>query len=297
MICCVVAAGCGRFAFEPLASTGTSDATTTADTAADACAFGPWGTPIDLGPSVNSNTEDFSPALTGGDMTLVWESLRGGTNYDLYEAKRTSPTAPFGGVRALTTVNSNGNDEAPTITADGLTMYFVSDRSGSLFLWRATRATLADDWGTPARVSELTTPVQGPAISSDGNELFFTTVGATAKIQRSVNVGGVFRTPTDVPELSGPLSNDEDGWPALSADGLTIYWEAKRTGNDLNTYVATRPSVGAAFTSGAPLPIASLLGVDENDPEISHDGTQLFIAKTGGTQGADDLFVATRSCL
>ena len=49
------------------------------------------------------------------------------------------------------TINSFYEDSAPSISSDGLTLYFSSDRSGGLGsfdLWVATRSTADDEWGT-----------------------------------------------------------------------------------------------------------------------------------------------------
>jgi len=49
------------------------------------------------------------------------------------------------------TINSFYEDSAPSISSDGLSLYFSSNRAGSLGsfdLWVATRSTADDEWGT-----------------------------------------------------------------------------------------------------------------------------------------------------
>jgi hypothetical protein len=48
------------------------------------------------------------------------------------------------------TVNSSAADAVPTISGDGLELYFTSDRPGGQGgndIWVSKRATIEDDWG------------------------------------------------------------------------------------------------------------------------------------------------------
>jgi len=49
-------------------------------------------------------------------------------------------------------VNSTSNDQHPSISKDGLSLYFVSNRPGGYGgndIWVTQRATLEDPWGPP----------------------------------------------------------------------------------------------------------------------------------------------------
>jgi len=80
------------------------------------------------------------------------------------------------------TVNSSSVDWMPSISADGLTLYFGSRRSGgfgSEDIWATVRATTGDPWEEPVNIGP---PVnssavydQTPNISADGSTLYFTT--------------------------------------------------------------------------------------------------------------------------
>ena len=73
---------------------------------------------------------------------------------------------------------SNG---APSVSADGLTIYWVRDvlENGgvsSADIWSATRASTSDPWGNPMRLGEgvNTEAFEGfPSVSSDGLSLYF----------------------------------------------------------------------------------------------------------------------------
>ena len=87
----------------------------------------------------------------------------------------------------------------PSISADGLSLYFVSNRlggSGDSDLWVATRPTTDDDWGLPINLGSTVNSIakdENPCISADGLELYFAS-------NRSGSYGGhdiwVTRRPT-----------------------------------------------------------------------------------------------------
>ena len=82
----------------------------------------------------------------------------------------------MGADEPLTELNSFAREAAPSITADGQHLYFLSDRSGSRQLYVATRDEAGGFFVDPRRV-ELNVPggisPRGPEISSDGLELYF----------------------------------------------------------------------------------------------------------------------------
>ena len=78
------------------------------------------------------------------------------------------------------TFDSPSWELSPKTSADGLSLYFTSDRSGgygSGDLWVATRETLDDDWDTPTNLGttfNTSSWDEGPCISADELELYFT---------------------------------------------------------------------------------------------------------------------------
>ncbi len=82
----------------------------------------------------------------------------------------------------LANLNVNGADDwDPAVSPDGLTIVFVTYRAsteGQLYV--ATRASIDDDFGTPALIPSFgssTEDVFGPEWSIDGTTLFFTNMG------------------------------------------------------------------------------------------------------------------------
>ena len=80
-----------------------------------------------------------------------------------------------------------------SLSADGLTLYFASDRVVPLDmdLWVATRPDTDSPFGTPQPLVELNTGEQDldPALTPDGLELFFSsTRNGAAQLFRSTRV-------------------------------------------------------------------------------------------------------------
>lgn len=134
---------------------------------------------------LNSAFVDHLPWMTGDELTLFFVSNRGesGTadthDTDIWMATREHVTDGFGNIRRLSGINSDANEGGGTITEDGLTLYFASDRMGTLGnddLWVATRPDVNSDFDEPENLSSLVNSAdhdRDPSLSSDGQELFF----------------------------------------------------------------------------------------------------------------------------
>jgi hypothetical protein len=62
------------------------------------------------------------------------------------------------------------------LSADGLSLYFASTRSGNADLYRARRVTLDSDFGEPEPLVGVNTPYEErmPWLSADEHTLYFT---------------------------------------------------------------------------------------------------------------------------
>src|SRR2546428_5066611 len=109
-----------------------------ADAAAeDQPVYGPWGTPVNLGPVVNSSYSDNSPAISKDGLSLYITSSppaprpggRGGA--DIWVSQRASIDAPWGEPVDLgPNINSARNDGVPSLSTDGHRLYFHSTGRG-----------------------------------------------------------------------------------------------------------------------------------------------------------------------
>ena len=144
----------------------------------------PWGNPVNLGPTVNSATNDGCPCISFDGLELYFRSLRsGGYGYhDLYVSKRQTKDEPWCNPENLgSIVNSMEYEGHPSISADGLVLFFNSDRFNEsrgwdrdIFLTR--RETKDSAWGEPVILGPSINTIyyeDSPSISADGRTLYF----------------------------------------------------------------------------------------------------------------------------
>ena len=120
------------------------------------------------------------------------------------------------GVNLGSTINSPFRDTGPAISADGLSLYFDSDRPGGLGgrdFWVSQRASVDDAWGTPVNLgATINSPLVDaqPSFSPDGHRMFFTST-------RSGGLGG-----NDLYQSYRADIHDDFGWQAPTNLGAGV---------------------------------------------------------------------------
>jgi len=214
-----------------------------------------------------------------------------------------APTPPtFGQPKNIgPTINSSDFDGGPSVSADDLSLYFISDRPPSAGgdIWMATRASASEPFANPQRLGpEVNSPNSegAPSILADGLELFFDRapdghIFVSTRASTSVS----FRTAT---ALSLGNAVCCDGFPAISADGLELYFCSNRVGGSGgdDIWVAVRPTRSQPFGPPRNLGLTVNSGAGDCEPSISRDGLELFFAsdRAGGSGGLD-IWVTTRA--
>lgn len=196
-----------------------------------------WGTPVNLGLTVNSSTSDQTPHISGDSLSLYFFSIRpGGSGWaDLWVTTRATTSDDWGNAVNLgPTVNSATLDSDPSISADGLVLYFCSDRpggSGGADLWVVTRLTIDDDWGAPVNLGPIINTQfvdTQPRISTDGLALFFASdrPGGYGSWDLYVTTRLTVSDPWGTSVNLGPMVNTAygDSAPGISPDGLSLYF-------------------------------------------------------------------------
>ncbi len=140
-----------------------------------------WGPAVNLGPTLNGATWEYTPNISPDDLSLYFSSERpgGSGQMDMWVTTRPATNSPWGKpVNLGPTLNSGAYDLSPRESADGLTLLFHSSRGGigGEDIWMSTRATKDDPWGKPvnlgAQVNSGTN--DGEAVMTpDGLTLFF----------------------------------------------------------------------------------------------------------------------------
>jgi Tol biopolymer transport system component len=278
--------GCGRIGFDASASDARVD--TTAD--AHVCAgFGPWSTPSPLTELDGPVTNEYGPSIAADGLTLYFDSDRMGSA-DIYIAKRPSATEPFGAparVDALATGDYEGDS---TITTDDLDIYFYD--ADTECLKHANRASPSSMFTTP---TTLLCTYAGPFVMPDGLTLYYNSrLDGVAEGELYVSTRASrlieFGPGTRIAELA---TGGGRGFPSLSGDGLSMYFEQEAGALDLMETHRASP----ASPWDPPVPISALNSPDEDgDADISADGTEMFFESRRGTTQAD-LYHATRACL
>ncbi|HEY0482611.1 MAG TPA: hypothetical protein VGD37_34050 [Kofleriaceae bacterium] len=260
----------------------------------------PFGTPMPV-TEVNSTALDQGAKLVD-DLTIYFGSSRDGVS-GLYMATRSSPSRPFGTPTPLTLVNAAGAASGPTLTGDGLTMYYAliptGGQTGDLYVTH--RASKADPFpaGSPvANVNDPSFDDLDPFITEDGSVLYFD----SARVGTSLHLYFALRQPGGAFGAVQPMTNQNvgpiDGHPVLSHDGLTLYWSSTRADGgaqgSTDIWFATRPTTAAVFGAASRSAELSSTGA-ESLSWISADGCVALLQSTRtGTIGAQDIFQATK---
>ncbi len=251
--------------------------------------LGPWGAPMPV-PITAVNDDD--PSLTGDQLELYFNRAD-----DIFVTRRAAITDPWGPLAIVPELSiADVTDTTPEITYDGLTMFLASNRppvDGALDLHVATRASRADKFGTPTKLTELSGGNREAASASgDGLVIVFESNRNGSNdtfIAERPNKAVAFGTPVAVAAVN--TGTTSDGNPMLSADGLELYLNSDRSGNN-ELYVATRASTADDF--GAPVLIDELNdpAAQDQDPWISPDGRTLYFVSD--RLGTTQLFISTR---
>ena len=202
-----------------------------------------WGAPAHLGPPVNTGQHDAMACMSTDGLSLYFNSTRPGGlgGHDLYMTTRATVSAPWvQPVNLGPTVNSSNHDASPWLSADGLELYFNSNRPGGFGgfdIWVTTRATISDSWEPPINLGPAvnsSTFDLAPSISAGGLLLFFESqrpggygandIWASTRASRDES--------WDLPVNLGPVVNSLsiDGVPRISPDGSVLYFYSMRPG-------------------------------------------------------------------
>lgn len=210
------------------------------------------------------------------------------------------------------TVNSAAQEGSPTLSPDGLSLYFQSNRMGGVGgndLWVSRR--VCDDcaWGAPVNLAVINTTANenGAELSNDGHLLFFQSNRPGSQLldiwmsrradpkddlgwELPVNLGPDVKTAA---QETGPeyLQNAEPGAPNL-------YFARGPNTEFQDIYLASVTRDGAV--RGPVVLVAELSDPTVNDasPALRGDGREIFFNSSRvGTLGLSDLWVSTRRSL
>ncbi|MFC1634412.1 LamG-like jellyroll fold domain-containing protein [Planctomycetota bacterium] len=146
-----------------------------------------WGTPVNLGPPINSSADEGTPNISPDGLELYFGSIRPGGygSDDIWVSKRATKNDPWGEPMNLgPIVNSPSSESITFLSPNGLLLFFSEDTGqpirsggfGNIDLWVTRRSSVSDPWGTPVNLGPIVNTSSldgGPVISFDGSTLYF----------------------------------------------------------------------------------------------------------------------------
>ncbi|MFP4094344.1 MAG: OmpA family protein [Cyclobacteriaceae bacterium] len=202
----------------------------------------------------------------------------------------------------LRELNSDNQDYAPLITADGKSMIFTSRREGSTGGEMAYDNNYYEDiyiahkndkqWGTPAKISGAVNTSYhecGAAISPDGTQLFIYMDEGEGDFYVSTLEGEQWGEPKPLGGVNSPYRELSI---SMTADADRIYFSSDRPEGygGFDIYVSTKDRFGRW---GKPINLGPKINTagDEDAPFIHPDGETLYFSSTGHLgMGGYDIF-------
>jgi serine/threonine protein kinase/Tol biopolymer transport system component len=269
------------------------------------------GKPENLDMPINSPYQENFVTVSSDGLELYFSSDRpddGVGGRDLWVAKRSSIQEAWGEPQNLgSVVNSLSWDHAPSLTEDGLSLYFSSTRPGGrgeIDIWVSTRKTSAHDWEMPKNLGPVVNSEawdDSPSISADGLELYL----CARKYENRGYLDMWRTTRTSInddwnpPVNLGPTVDCPwwDGYPSLSPDGLMLFYahnEYSPQGirGPRNLWLTTRYTKDHPWVE--PINLGSTFNAScwPQSACLSGDGSELyFVADRDGGLGGWDIWM------
>jgi hypothetical protein len=176
-------------------------------------------------------------------------------------------------------INDENGNGGQSITADGLALYFQSNRPGGYGhgdIWVSRRSSVTDPWGPPTNLAVVNSGEDDapPSVSGDELELYFGRGWWPSGGEIWVTTRESRDQSWPEPVNLGPVVNSSfhDADPFLSANKLELYFYSNRAGTH-DIYVARRSAVTEDF--GPP----ELVSEEGDWPCLSPDGLILLFVR------------------
>jgi hypothetical protein len=287
--------------------------------ATDDCSAGKpycYDAPVHLDSPINSPGFEGKPALSSDGLELYFVSDRPGAlggrgDQDIYVSRRNSVNGAWGAPeRVPPPVSSTFFDITPTISLDGLALYFGSNRPGPFSppfpdLWVSRRASVNHPLGPAVNLGAGTNTslFEGSIdISPDQRTAFFEAVTPDFVFDifmaRRSSTDEVFGARV---KLTPPVNSEgNDYGPVLTPDGHTMFFSS---GNDNpfapgainHLYVSERQNDGAPWGPRIYLDTLNCPTCFGGLPTIRAGGKEIcWMGDRGDTLGDKDIYCATR---
>ncbi len=240
-----------------------------------------WEMPADAGPTLNSSGDEGSTSITPDGHWMVFTACdrsEGLGDCDLYIAEYVA--GAWRNIRNLgPQINTQYWESQPSLSSDGLTLYFVSDRDGGIGgtdIYISTR-TNGGEWTQAVNLGPNVNTwgdEMSPFIAADNATLYFASDGHPGlgglDIYTVKNKRGAW---SSVENLGTPLNSaDDDYFYSLELGGDKVFFASNRAGGfgSLDLYSAVpnplppapvTTVIGSVMDSKARGPVGALLTV------------------------------------
>jgi hypothetical protein len=238
-----------------------------------------FGAPV-LVTELSSPSSDWSASLSENGLVVTFTSYRDNVDaasplMSVFTSTRASINQAWG-TPVRQTVFDDGNTDAVTVSADGLTMFLGRGK-----LWIAQRASTAAPWN-PATVWSETLPSDAfPSLLHDGSAVYFRRNQDLYRAPRTAP--GAYGTPVKLAWAT--TAPNDPRFLAVTADELTMYVGARPpTNGPFDVTIARRAKVSDPW--GAPAKIDELSTVGPDWPSwTSADGCEVYFGTIGNFDG------------
>jgi len=295
----VMVTACGRLGFDQVDDAGTSPDANEAVRPLCTTPFDPPAVILELASPYN----EFCAELTNDGLEIFWHDIEpaGTGGSDLWTAVRSDVSGMFGPRSQVANVNSSEDDGGLSLSADGLELYFSSERasSGDGDIFVAKRPSRSEPFGSPQEITVVNTGQYetSPSLSYDGLTLYF---GSVRNDGLGSNDIWYATRPTTTSPFSAPQNlvevntADFQGSPTTTANGLALYYEQNIQPGRPQIWMATRTSTSQPFSAARRVDELYLGTSTDQTPSISASGERItFSSDRRATQ---DPYIATRVC-
>ncbi len=263
--------------------------------------------PQTMGATINSASIESNAVISPNGLSLYFTSNRtpgGQGRNDIWVSQRASLSSPWGAPQNLgATVNTADIELMGSLSLDGKTMFFHSDRPGGVGQrdnYISTRTDPNNDfgWTTPVNLGPVVnSPLEDFAafyfedpVTGKGSIIFSSdrvgTPGISFHLYQSTrNTDGTFNAPTPIPELNVGAELKV----AIRRDGLQMFMMATLPPpGTFDIWVSTRASTVSSWSAPTQVPGINS-ETEDGSPSLSPDGLILYFhsARNGGSGGLD----------
>jgi OmpA-OmpF porin, OOP family len=199
---------------------------------------GRWGLPQSISKNINSRNNEGTCAISADGRRLIFTSCLGREGYgscDLFESRKIGEewTVPK---NLGPNVNSGDWESQPSLSADGRTLYFVSDRRGGTGrrdIWMST-LDAKGDWTRARNIGKPINTVydeMSPFIHVNNRALYFASNGLTGYGGYDIFVSERDTSGWTAPRnIGAPINNNKDQFSLfITADGKKGYYSQEET--------------------------------------------------------------------